>query len=44
MRRLEGAVSAVLRALLAATVIALILLVVQVLIGLVLVEWEALFG
>lgn len=44
MRRLKGAGSAVLRALLAATVIALILLVIEVLIGLVLVEWEALFG
>ena len=44
MRWLKGAAWAVLRALLAATVIALILLVLEVLVGLVLVEWEALFG
>ena len=44
MRWIKVAASAVLRALLAATVIALILLVLEVLVGLVLVEWEALFG
>ncbi len=44
MRRLRAAATAVLRALLVATVIALILLVLEVLVGLALVEWEALFG
>ena len=43
MRRLRSAASSVLRGLFAAVVIALLLLVLEVLVGLVLVEYDALF-
>ena len=43
MRRLKSAALSVLRGLLAAVVIALLLLVLQLLVGLVLVEYDALF-
>ena len=41
MRRLKGAAVAVLRSLLAASVIALILAVLEVLVGVILAGWEA---
>lgn len=43
MRRLKGAAAGILRGLIAAVVIALLLLVLELLAGLVLVEYDAMF-